>query len=357
MVHIIYGHDSFRFRAALRAIRDALASSDDMLDTNTTVLDGSTVTASELLSHVSAVPFLGGARLVVVEGLLKRLGEQRRGRRTKKASPDDPLEEWRRLAEQLAADFLPATTTLVFVEGDLPLARDNTPSSPVFGLFAPLARVQAYHELQGGELGAWIRTAAGAKDVNLDPRAIAALAQLIGPDLWALDNELEKLASYARGEPVASDTLAEVVSAAQQSRIWDLADAIVQSDAGKASSALQRLLRDGEPPTLIAFMIVRQFRHIALVKDLRGRRVRPDEVERVTGLRGYRLKAVMDLANRYGWGDIRRAYAILLESDLAVKRGLQSDEPSLDLLVQELCHIAPVPRSRSTPRPAAAAPR
>ena len=140
--------------------------------------------------------------------------------------------------------------------------------------------VEAFEPLSGGELASWIRDAGDAKGVNLAPRAVAALSQLAGPDLWALENDLEKLAAYSDGELVDEKTIAEVVSAAQQAKVWDLTDAIVEGDSRKASSALQRLLREGEPATLIAFMITRQFRQIALVKDMRTRRMRQDEIEK-----------------------------------------------------------------------------
>src|SRR5207253_7223686 len=204
-----------------------------------------------------------------------------------------------------------------------------------------MAQIEAFEPLTGGELASWIRETGDAKGVNLAPRAVAALSQLAGPDLWALDNDLEKLAAYAGGELVDEKTVAEVVSAAQQAKVWDLTDAIVEGSARKASSALQRLLREGEPATLIAFMITRQFRQIALVKDMRTRRMRSDEVEKGAGITSYRLKAVGDLAGRYSWGALRRAYGLLLESDLAVKRGIQNDEAALDLLVNQLCALAP----------------
>jgi DNA polymerase-3 subunit delta len=283
------------------------------------------------------------------------VGEQRRGRRAKKTASDDPLESWRAAATQLADHaVMPATTTLVFVEGELTMDKTQRVTNPAFALFAPLAQVEAWEPLSGGELASWVRQSGEAKGVNLAPRAVAALSQLAGPDLWALDNDLEKLAAYASGELVDEKTIAEVVSAAQQAKVWDLTDAIVEGNARKASSALQRLLREGEPATLIAFMIARQFRQIALVKDMRMRRMRQDEIERGAGITSYRLKAVGDLAGRYSWGALRRAYALLLESDLAVKRGIQNDEAALDLLVNQLCALAPVAGRRGGYRPAAA---
>ncbi len=82
--------------------------------------------------------------------------------------------------------------------------------------------------------------------------------------------------------------------------------------------------------------------------------LRQDEIERGAGITSYRLKAVGDLAGRYSWGAVRRAYSLLLESDLAVKRGIQNDEAALDLLANQLCALAPGTGRRAGYRPAAA---
>ncbi len=337
MIHLLYGTDSFRVRRALHDLRASLGASDDMVEANTTVLDGAAVTPDELIAHATTVPFLANARLVIVEGLLKYVGEQKRGPRGKKSAGGDPLEPWRAAAQQLSDPAMtPPTTTLVLVEGEL-----DPKKNAAFPIFAPIARAVSYDTLGKDELGDWIRAHAAAKGVDLSGRAIAALAQLVGTDLWTLDRELDKLAAYADGAPVDECVAGEVVSSAQEARVWDLTDAVVEGDASKALGALRRLLADGEPATRLAFMLVSQYRQIALVKDMRERRARNDEIERVTGMKSFRIDKLTRLASRYGWERIREVYARLLEADLSVKRGLQDDESSLQLLVHELCTLAP----------------
>jgi len=334
MIHLLHGSDDYRVRRALHELRDELRAADDMLDSNTTVLQGAGLTPQELLAHATAVPFLAAHRLVIVEGLLGALGEGRRGR--KKKAEDDPLEPWRHAVQTLGDPAaIPETTTLVFVEGAL------NKTNAAFPLFAPIARTVEYGALEKGELAAWIAEEAGRRGVKLAPRSVAALAQLIGPDLWTLANELDKLAAYAGDGVVEPELIADMVPAAQETNIWELTDGIVAGDEKKALGALSRLLGAGEPAPLIAFMVVRQFRQIALVKDMRDRRVRNDEITRTTGMKGYRLDTVGKLATRYTWPQLREAYALLLESDLSVKRGLQDDESALQLVVHELCARAP----------------
>lgn len=130
--------------------------------------------------------------------------------------------------------------------------------------------------------------------------------------------------------------------------MWDLTDAIVAGNEAKALAALTRLLADGKPATVLAYMIVREYRQLALVKDLNERRVRRDEAAKAAGVPSFRMGVVSGLASRFSWEQIRAAYARLLDADLNVKRGLQDDESSLQLLVHDLCAMA---RAGGRPRP------
>jgi DNA polymerase-3 subunit delta len=336
VIYLLYGADDYRSRQALREIREKLRAADDMLDSNTTVLEGRGLTPAELLAHVTAVPFLASNRLVIVEGLLEAIGEARRGRSSRKAA-DDPLQRWRDTASTLAdTASVPESTTLVLIEGGI--AKNNA----AFPVFAPIARSVEYAPLAKDELPTWIEAQARAKGLKLSPRAMASLAQLVGPDLWTLEHELDKLAAFADGEMVEPETVALLVSAAQEARIWDLTDALVAGDGRKALAAMRSLLGEGEPPQRALFMIVRQFRQLVVVKDMRERGLRQDEVARAAGVPAFRLSAVGAIASRFNWAALRAAYARILEADLSVKRGLSEDEPALQLLVHDLCATAPV---------------
>lgn len=344
MIHLLHGKDDYQVRHALAAIRDALAGDDDMLASNTTVLEGRSLTPGELIAHATAVPFLSSNRLVVVEGLLAALGEARGGRGRKKKDGDDPLAAWRETAARLADPVaMPATTTLVLVEGEL--GRSNV----AFPVFAPIARTVEYAPLAGNDLTAWITSAAKAKKLRLGEGAARMLAELVGGDLWALDNELDKIAAYAGGEAADEATVSSLVSAARETKVWELADAVVAGNERKALTTMRRLLRDGEAPPLLLFMIARQYRQLLLVKDLRDRRAGREETLRVSGVPPFKLNEVAALAGRYSWPGLRAAHRKILDADLSVKRGLQDDESALQLLVHELCAL--VPRAGAGARP------
>lgn len=336
MIHLLHGKDDYQIRSALRALRDDLKRVDDMLDSNTTVLDGRTITPLELLAHATAVPFLAANRLVVVEGLLGALGAVKGGRRKKKGEGDDPLDPWRAAAAQLADPrTMPETTTLVLVESDV------GKSNGAFTIFAPIARTKEFSALEGAELAKWLREAAKTDDVTLSDGAERALIVALAPDLWALKNAVAMLAAYAGDERVDEAIVRELVTATDDTKFWDLTDAVVAGDERKALSSLQRLLTDGTAPTMLSAMIVRQYRQLAIVKDMRDRRAGQDEIARAAGVPAFKVGAVSALASRYSWPQVRAAYDRLLAADLSVKRGLQDDASALQLLVHELCAAAP----------------
>jgi DNA polymerase-3 subunit delta len=334
VIHLLYGPDEYRVHDALQRIRRSLADADQLLESNTTVLDGAKITPAELMAQVTAVPFLAEHRLVIVEGLLAAIGAGRGGRRQKPA-PNDAMEAWRGVAEQIEAGAVPDSTTLVFVEADL------KSTNSAFQLFSPIAKTAHFGPLDKGEVPQWIKDRAEDQGMNIDGRAIASLAQTIGPDLWALDRELAKLAVYADGELVDAAMVADVVSAVREAKIWELGDAVVAGNEKKALEVMQRLLESDEAAPLLAFMIARSYRQLIIVKDMQERRERQDDVAKAAGIPNFKLKSLGPLASRYSWATLRAAYAKLVDGDLSVKRGLRDDETSLHVLVHELCAMAP----------------
>ncbi len=340
MIHLLYGADSYQVHQALATIRQALAEGDDMLASNTSVLDGRTTNPEELLAHATAVPFLSPNRLVIVEGLLAALGGVKRGR-GKKQTADDPVEPWRQSAARLGdAATLPETTTLVFVEGEI--AKANA----AFAIIAPIARTVEYRPLAAAELVAWVRNAAKRKRLKLTDGAATSLARLAGADLWTIDNELDKLGAYATGEAIGEALVQELVSASHATKFWDVSDAVIAGNERKALTAVRRLQSDGVPLPVITSLVVRQYRQLLVVKDLRERRASRDETIRTSGVPVFKLDDVSGLAQRYSWALLRLAYAKLLDADLSVKRGLQDDESALQLLIHELCALRPVGAQR-----------
>jgi DNA polymerase-3 subunit delta len=342
MIHVLFGKDDFSAHEALTEIAQELDTDGQIAD-NTVHVDGANAKPDDLLAICQTVPFLGSHRLVIAHGLLGRFERSQRDRRRPKrraATADDEgaLGPWQRFVGGLAA--LPETTTLVLLDGEA-AARN-----PLLEALRPHAMAREFKPLAQGDVAAWINRRAERYGVSLQARAVATLAVLVGNQLWTLDSELQKLATYANGAPVTEDDVRSLVSLARDPSVFAMADAVIEGRARDAVDLLQRLLSEGEAPQLLLAMIARQYRLLLLAKELLERRVRGPEISAQLGVQGFVIQRLLQQAPLYTIDRLRQAYRKLLDADLSVKRGLMDDESALQLLIFELASLA---SARATP--------
>lgn len=349
MIKIFHGEDAFSAGEALDLLRREIDTDGTLADT-TTRIDGRSADPGELLSVCQTMPLLGGARLVVVEGLLTKFEPARapRGRKTprrrpppaKKKSEDatadgGPLGKWQPVVEALPS--LPESTTLVFLDSKLSAA------NPLLKALTPLAEAREFLKPKPAGLAPWLRERAELYGAELDGRAVAVLADLVGDSLATLDSELRKLATYADGKPISEADVRTLVSQARDPNIFAMADAVVEGRSRDAVDLVRRLLADSESPQRLLTMIARQYRLLILTKGLVEQGVRPPQIASRVRVPPFAIQRLQQQAARYSSDQLRRAYAMLLEADLHIKRGVFDDETALQLLLAELAALARPP--------------
>ncbi len=322
MLYIFYGPDDFSIREELEKLRASLQ--DDMLPTNTTLFEGNQANAQEIANACETIPFLGQYRLVIVYDLLRRFEASTRN----KAESGAGLGPWQQLAERVAN--FPPTAVLVLVDSDI------SPTNALLRALSPHAEVKQFRPLRASLLPGWIQRRASEKDMQLSPQAIQLLAANYGSNLWALSNELEKLANYATGRRVEEEDVRTLMAAAEIN-VFALVDAVVEGRESAALQFLRRLVAAGmESPHLLA-LIIRQYRLLLLAKDGQASGVNSQEMGRRLGTTSdFLLQKVMEQSSRYTQSQLREAYKRLLEADLAIKRGRQEEELALELLIADL---------------------
>lgn len=336
MLYIFYGPDDFSRREALEELKAGLGGGD-LLQTNTSVLEGKELTPAQLEAMGGAVPFLAPCRLVIVSGLLSRFEPRPQflssGRRPAPEGGKPMVEPW-----QNCILSLPPTTTTVLIEEDL--SQDN----PLFVALAAQATVRKFPLFRAGELQAWIRSRVAAKGDRLSPAAERLLAELVGSQLGILDSELEKLCLYAQGRVIEEEDVRQLVGYVKESRVFALVDAILERQGAQAVSLLHRLLTEGATLSYLITMMARQLRLLVLCQELQAENLSPPEAARRLGVASVSLyHRLVRQAQSYALDDLQDIYGKLLETDLAVKTGRLNEELALDLLVAELCQ----PRKRA----------
>jgi DNA polymerase-3 subunit delta len=327
MLYILYGQDDFSLNQALEDIKAGLGDRETVA-TSTTRLEGQHLAFGELRNKCDAVPFLCSHRLVMVDGLLGRFEEKQGKPRAGKGRLGNGLGEWESLDSYVKQ--MTETTVLVLVDGEV---KGN---NALLKRLAPLAEVKAFPLLKSDALKAWIRQRVKREGGNIKPQAVNLLSELIGGDLWAMDGEIQKLLLYSQERPISEDDVRQLVSCIQEANIFALVDAVAEGRMELAQRVLHRLYDEGMQPLYILVMITRQFRLIALARDL-GKGLSRLQIQDRLGLKhSYAVDKALSQAQLYDFEGIKRAYDKLLETDLAIKTGKYSDKLALELLVTEL---------------------
>jgi DNA polymerase III subunit delta len=330
VIYVLYGPEPLQKREALQALKQRL-DTDGALATNTATLDARQSSPQEVIAACDTVPFLAEVRLVVVEGALTA-GARGRKRSRKADDTEDGADsgEWGALAEH--AERMPPTTTLVLMDGDV------TSKNPLLrALLLKGAKVEHYDAPGPKDLPGWVSRRANAIGVQLDGRAGRLLAELVGPDLWLLSNEMEKLKTYAGGGTVREQDVRELVAQARELKAWLLADAVTDGQPAKAAKLLQELLEQEQHPAGVLANIQGRYRMLAIVRDMLDHGASESAIAATLRRKNnYGLQILIEHAQRMPLAAIRRAYRRLVQAELDVRRGLSDADVSLELAVQDL---------------------
>ncbi len=324
--YVFHGTDEFTRAETLTDFKHKLGPSDTV-DLNTTVLNGKGLTLAELQHTCDAIPFLAKKRLVIVNGLLTRL-TPRKGSKLSAARKEmlDALTDY--------LPRLPQTTRLVFVE-----PKDLPARHPILKLAQDEERgyVKRFDPPSDKTLPGWIKKRVHRHGGEIEPRAAAQLAAVVGADLRLLDQEIVKLVTYTNEERAISQADVDaLVPYAQEAIIFDMVDALGRRDGPTAAQTLHGLLDAGEHPLGLLGMIARQFRLLIQVKELKQKSMTLQDIAKVLRLHPFPTRKLYNQATHFTAAQLEKVHRHLLDVDVAIKSGEMDAEVALDLLVAGL---------------------
>lgn len=331
MLYIFHGPDHFSAREALRELAREL-DTDGNLASQTVRLEGAGLTPAALMAATHTGSFFAENRLVVVEGLLARLGGAGRGRRRRNARQQDNGAASASDLDQFIEVFAqtPSTTTIVLLEESAPPAALNA--------LKDVGHIRAFPFLGRDHLREWARRRVLDRGGKISGPALTRLCEVIdSTNIATLASEIDKLIAYANGRAIEVADIEEMVSGAMNYMPWDVTDAVIGGRADRAIGVLQRMVQKDHPPQVMFFMLVRAYRQILLAQSMLREGKSAPEIGRALGITyPFALDKVIGQAARYPAARLEAAYRRLLEMDVAVKTGVLEIELALEMLITEL---------------------
>jgi DNA polymerase III subunit delta len=207
-------------------------------------------------------------------------------------------------------------------------------------LLAAVKRSGEVHNLEqptGRALVGWV--VGNAKKLGLDlPKDVAqGLIDRCSGDKMRLASEIEKLALYVREGKATREDVETLCPPDVQSNIFAFVDALAAGDRGKALKLLEDLVRTGEPPMRMTYMVRRQFRLVAHARTLFGRGASQGEVAKELQVPPFVARKLEEQARGLGEEDLEKALALVLDLERGLKGGSDlGDELQVELAVLKL---------------------
>lgn len=324
MFYIFHGPDDFSAREMLSRLIQRLGD-PDMVALNTTELAGKALTVGELIHHAHAMPFLAPKRVVIVQDYLAQFDK----------APKNKADKQTLAALLDALDGLPDTTNLVFME-QVELKKRN----PVLQKALLIDKAVQLFSVPGN-LPGWIERRTKQKHARIDRQAAEMLSETVGPDLRALDNEIEKLSLYTNGERAITLADVELLSPyTAASGAFELANAIGRQDARTALTELHKRLNEGQHPLAIMAGITTQFRGLLEVKSLAEDGLSPKQIAEYKKWKNdYAVRKRLQEARHFSTERLIEIFNLLRDTDVAIKTGQIEDKLALDTVVTRLCGV------------------
>ncbi len=313
----------------------------DMASLNTNEIERG-APLKDLLAACDAMPFLTDKRLVIAHNWLSGLdapkGKKRAAKSDTATSPLDTVIAY--------LPTMPDTTRLVFAEDGMfderhpliKLADDKASLGTVKPFGLPNDPVR------------WITDRAKHKGGDISREAAVLLSQKINRGntndrdhaetdartyLFKLDNELEKLVSYALNRRIETKDIDALVNDEDVADIFKFIDAISVRDAGTAYKVMRGVLVRGESPLVVLSHLARQTRLLIQAKEYPN--LNSDQLAQTIGVHPFVAKKVGQQAGRFSTRELESAHGALLEADIAIKTGKLDDTTALDLVVAAMC--------------------
>jgi DNA polymerase-3 subunit delta len=200
---------------------------------------------------------------------------------------------------------------------------------------AKSGQVLAY-DVAKRDLAKWVAEQLKLAGARAEPDACAALVHLVGEDLQALSSEIDKLATWAAGEPLGASEVEDLVAATAETPTFALTDAWAKRDAAGALQASEHIFeREGRAPRDIAprlaGALAAHLTRLRQMKRVSAEGKRPREVAGALRMHPFYAEKVFAQAEGFSEEELRDATVRLAALDLALK-GQSRLAPDLELL-------------------------
>lgn len=295
-IYLFFGEDSYSAQQKLKYWKDEFEKKYE--EVNITEFDGNNLTSAAFLNAVESVGFLAEKRLIVIHDFLKN-GKDK---------------EQQKIAEILEKQK--DACVVLFSENERPDQR-----TVLFKKINKVGVVEEFKFFPLPKIIPWIQQKVTEKGTQISPATATYLANLVGPDLWILSQEIEKLVLYALEREIKKEDIDALVKPNLVTSIFRLTDFLASRNTKNSLETLHILTESGEELQKIFHMIVRHFRILIQVFDLVNRGYQKPEIITKVQEHPFVIMTTMQQCKNFTLDQLKKIYEALLKIEIAFKTG------------------------------------
>lgn len=315
-LYLFYGNEEFLLNDLLEKMREEIIGGENQVF-NYQVLEEEKNSLLELEEALNTLPFLGERRLVLFRAAKLFGGEKKEGDQ---------------LLVKIIED-LPGFTHLVIISPQVDKRKKAYQAVLKNGETIELSPLKPW------ELEKFLLEKVGLMGKSLDRQSMSYLLEMVGKDLRMLVNELEKATLYV-GEKVgiSQKDLEDILSKQGEQNIFRFIDALGNRKSEEALNLLHQLLKLGEPPVKVLYLVTQQFRLMWQVKSLAEKGYDKGSIASKIQQRSlYAVEKALAKGQNFSWSQLEVILEKLLETDQKLKSSGESPKLTLEMLTILIC--------------------
>lgn len=283
-------------------------------------IDSTELSPQQLMENLEYSPLFALQRVVVIKDP-PFLGKS--GRQTSR------LRDFQAILEGYMQE-MPAGQILILT------SRERHATNPVVKLAEKKGKVVRCPPLGEGELAKWIEEQFARQGRQVERKLISALVRS-SQDMYYLKNLIDKICLMVPGGVIPASCLEGQMETREEIKIFGLIDGLTARNPQKALLAFHRLRAQGEENIPMLAMINRQFQTLAMIKYYQEKGLNRAQIAQTTGQKDFTVRKMMEVSRNFSWQALEKVFALLLETDAALKSTSQDPDLLMEMLLVGLC--------------------
>lgn len=289
---------------------------------NKVIFDGAEVNIADIAEAIKSPPMMGDGKLIV----------------WKYPDLEHTSESEKRAIEELAASMsdYPYATLLLLTDADGLIPGTQKKPSKLAARLSKSFNLINFEKSTDTQLIGWLKRHFESEGISADAQTLSALIFHSGHSMEVLNNEVEKLAAYAKANSLTAITgeeIALVASATIECDAFALSTAITDKNREKAFLALADMAARRIDASAVLATLSKAFAELITVALLLEEGKDAKDIEGLLGWNQYKVKICINSAKKWGPAKLSQASARLRELDAESKSGGASGYKMLEIFV------------------------